>query len=166
MSTDWTGSEADRRRHGADISGCPAGGKLTETAYRIPCGTTGLVKRVGDPDWKPYATTAEHLFRSVYRQSTRSLTFFASGWLLCVRRRLAQPVRIDLSNRFYPVILETDRVQDTPTHRGNDEIAEVNSAQSPQSGLRQTEVLFVPVDSYDREVEAEGLTEQSPIPAR
>lgn len=118
MQNDWTGSGAARRRHGADKAGCAVGGAISTEAWRIPASTPVLVKRVGDKQWRPHTTTKEWIFDSRHAKSGESMTFFASGWLLCARLRFVQPVRIDLSNRFAPTVLEVDspnlaKVQDT-----------------------------------------------------
>lgn len=118
MQNDWTGSEAARRRHGSDEAGCSVGGPISTEAWRIPASTPVLVKRVGDNHWSPYTTTKEWIFDSRHATSEKSMTFFASGWLLCVKLRFIQTVRIDLSNRFAPTVLEVDsphlaKVQET-----------------------------------------------------
>lgn len=119
FSPDWTGSEAARRRHGIGEPGCSIGGPIFTEAWRIPANTQVLVKRVTESRWRPHTTTEEWVFDSRHAKSGRSMTFFASGWLLCVRLRYIESVRIDLSNRFAPAVLEAEspslaKVQDTP----------------------------------------------------
>lgn len=87
--SDWTGSEAQRRRHG-DRDACRypnAPPTPTKPKYVVERGTSCLIKKVGDERWKRFETTKRLVFDSVYRKTEHSPIFFRVGYLLCVRNR-------------------------------------------------------------------------------
>lgn len=84
---DWTGSEG-RRRNDRDDCIYPGAKSTPKTVeYFVPSGTSALVKRAGDAKWRPFVTTRDLQFDSVYRATDKSLIFFSIGFLLCVGRQ-------------------------------------------------------------------------------
>lgn len=85
--SDWTGSEAQRRKHGCrDQCFYPHARPTPKPIlYVIPQGTKALIKRGGDKTWRQFTTTKPLEFDSVYRKTGKSLIFFRVGFLLCVQ---------------------------------------------------------------------------------
>lgn len=96
---DWTGSEAQRRKHGnRDLCYYPhAKPTPKKQDYIVPKGTDCLIKRVGDENWSRFTTTKRLVFDAIYRKTVHSLIFFRVGFLLCVR-----PGQIEATNEGAP----------------------------------------------------------------
>jgi hypothetical protein len=84
-SHDWTGSSSQRKN--AEPCRYP-GAKPTPKPkeFFVPAGTPALYKKVGDTRWLEYTTTQDLAFDSKHGESATTITFFRTGYLLCVRR--------------------------------------------------------------------------------
>lgn len=96
--TDWTGSENQRSKRRDDCLYPGAKPTPKPQSYVVDKGTRTLIKRTGDKQWRPFVTTKDLEFDSVYRDTEKSLIFFRIGFLLCVDRSLVQETTGDTSD--------------------------------------------------------------------
>lgn len=82
----WTGSENQRSKLRDQCLYPSAKPTPKPVEYKIPAGTSSLMKRVGDKSWKSFKTTRDLTFDATYRATERSLVFFCEGFLLCVTK--------------------------------------------------------------------------------
>ena len=84
--SDWTGSSRQRNANRDDCLYPHAKPTPKPVEYVVASGTSCLMKRAGDKQWKQFRTTKELVFDSTYGETDKSCVFFRVGFLLCVSR--------------------------------------------------------------------------------
>ena len=86
MSTDWTGSAAQRREQ----RGCkpPERAPNLTPSFTIPAGAKAQVRKVTEANWQPYITRAVTRFDRAEEDRRYSYVFRYEGYLLQSAKKL------------------------------------------------------------------------------